>query len=348
MEHQTRALRRLGQLAARSLTDAAGAGHGRTLLVGLSGGGDSAALLLLLADTEGRHGWRVRAAHVDHRIQESEIRAGFRAGAARAARIAGVPLDVVEADADAERAAGGGIEAAARRVRYRALAEIAGRRRAELIAVAHTLDDQAETVLLHLVRGTGIDGLAGMPPIGPVPEVETDLRLARPLLGLTRADTRRVCAQFDFEPAEDPTNLDLSQLRNRLRHELLPRLREINPRIDAGLADLAASARGDRELLESLALDALGEVRAGPSQFPALDRRSLFGYPPALQARVLRMFAASRGARLTFERTRAALAVLARGHGTVELGCGRALRVAGGRVAVAESEEAGPVSSNPV
>ena len=332
MERTNRELQSLSQRATRSLLEAADAGRGRTLLVGLSGGADSTALLFLLADAEDRHGWRVRAAHVDHGIQNEAIRTAFRATATSAARIAGVGLDVVAVDAASELAGGGGIEAAARRVRYRALAEIAELRHAELIAVAHTLDDQAETVLLHVIRGTGIDGLAAMPPIGPVPEVEAEPPLVRPLLGHTRAETRRVCELFGFEPAEDPANRDLTRVRNRLRQELLPLLREFNPRIETGLAELAASARGDRALLESQSLAALTQASLDGDEFGSLDRRALLDYPPALQARVLRAYAARFGSPLTAERTRAALAVLASGHGTVELGGERVLRVAGGRV----------------
>ena len=347
MKLHSRELRSLGQRAARSLLEAAGPGHGRTLLTGLSGGADSAALLFLLADTQQRHGWRLRAAHVDHGIQDAEIRAAFRSTAAKAARIAGAAFDLVKVDARSELAAGGGIEAAARRVRYRALAEIADRRQAELIAVAHTLDDQAETILLHVLRGTGIDGLAAMLPIAPVPEVESELRLVRPLLGHTRAETRRICELHDFNPVDDPANHDLTRVRNRLRHELMPLLREFNPRVAAALAELALSASGDRELLESQARAAIVDavVEGGT---PALERSSLLAQPPALRARVLRMFADSYGASLTAERTRAALAALERGRGTIELGCGRALRVADGRVTVEIGDEAGGGAGNQI
>lgn len=339
--HAGRELRAMGSRAARALLEAAGPGHGRTLLVGLSGGPDSAAMLLLLADTQARHGWRLRAAHVDHGIQEATVRAEFQAAATSVARQARVPLDVVEVDAPAELSGGGGIEAAARRARYRALARIAEDRRAELIAVAHTLDDQAETVLLHILRGSGIDGLAAMPPIGPVPETDSGLQLVRPLLGHSRNETQRVCALRDVRAVDDPANRDLSRTRNRLRHEALPLLRQFNPQVDTALSELAKSARGDRELLDAQTRQALAEASVASEHSLVLDRRALLACAPALQARVLRELGARRGTRLTAERTRAALGVLRRGHGVVELGAGVRLRVAGGRVTL-DAVESGP------
>ena len=342
----SRELRALGSRAAHALFEAAGPGHVRTLLVGLSGGPDSAAMLFLLADTQARHGWRLRAAHIDHGIQEATIRAEFRAAATSAARKARVPLDIVQADALAELSGGGGIEAAARRARYRALARIAEGRRAELIAVAHTLDDQAETVLLHILRGSGIDGLAAMPPIGPVPETDSGLQLVRPLLGHSRNDTQRVCVLHDVRAVDDPTNRDLSRTRNRLRHEALPLLRQFNPQVDTALSELAESARGDRGLLDALTQQALAGATLAGDESLVLDRRALLTCAPALQARMLRELAARRRVRLSAERTRAGLGVVRRGHGVVEFGEGVRLRVAGGRVTLSDVESAAPDGPN--
>ena len=334
--------RELGSRAARALTEAAGPGHGRTLLVGLSGGADSAALLFLLTDTQARHGWRLRAAHIDHGIQEPAIREQFRAAATGAARRARVPLEIAEADAPAELSGGGGIEAAARRARYRALAEIAEQRRAELVAVAHTLDDQAETVLLHILRGSGIDGLAAMPPIGNMPETDSGLQLARPLLGHRRSETHRVCVLHGFGAVEDPANRDLSRTRNRLRHEALPLLRTFNPQVDTALSELAESARGDRELLDGLTQQALTEATPGSDDSLVLDRRALLACAPALQARMLRALAGRLGLRLTAERTRAGLGATRSGRGVVEFGGGVRLRVVRGRVILSDLEEPPP------
>lgn len=249
-EPSSRAVRRLVHRAGDALVDLLGQGDGRTLVAAVSGGADSTAMVLALADAAPRTGWRVRAAHVDHGIAAAETRAGFRRAAGRAAAIARVPLVLLAADAPAElRAGGGGIEAAARRVRYGALTAHARAAGAAAIATAHTLDDQAETVLMRAVRGTGVAGLAGIRPVGAAPHDEgraageAAILVARPMLELGRADAELLCAAWGAEPCADPSNADPAVLRARIRHEVLPLLRTINPRAAEALAGLADAAR---------------------------------------------------------------------------------------------------------
>jgi len=338
----------------RGLIDALGEGCGHRILVGASGGTDSSALLLLLSDLRDRSGWAPIAAHVDHGIVEASVRAQFRAKAAEAASLADAPLELAAVDADAEaRAHGGGIEAAARRLRYRALWEIACRVGANAVATAHTRDDQAETILLHLVRGSGLDGLAGMPPLGPMPEigsaeaVSSGPRLVRPLLGTTRAETEVVCAAWGFAPAEDPSNADLERTRNRLRREVLPLLREINPAIDAALSRLSDGVRADLEWIAEAAATverSLGrvDVATGAVEY---ERSALLALHPALRARVLRLAAERLGPPLSAERSRAALALASSQSGVVELGGGRVLQLRRGRLRL--SLESGPLETEP-
>jgi tRNA(Ile)-lysidine synthetase-like protein len=127
-------------------------------------------------------------------------------------------------------------------MRYGFLAFVAGKEAADAVATGHTADDQVETVLMRIVRGTGIRGLRGILPVGEVPGGGAQ-RLVRPLLDLHRADTATICREAGIEPLEDPSNLDPGYARNRIRHETLPSLRAGNPDVDGALLGLAASAR---------------------------------------------------------------------------------------------------------
>ena len=320
-----RQLRALARTASDALVDAVGEGHGRALIAAVSGGADSSAMLWLLRDTQQRHGWRVRAAHVDHGIQTAEVRRSFRCAVQRLCAQLGVPLDILEADApaDADRS-GDGLEAAARRVRYQALSELALERGAPIVAAAHTRDDQAETVLLHILRGSGLDGLSGMAIRRSLAD---GVDLVRPMLQLSRADSEAVCRAIGVEPVHDPANDSSVHTRNRIRQSLLPLLREFNPNAASRLAQLAQLASDERALLDQITQDALESARNAD----ALDRRALLSLPDALRARVVRLFCREQSIELTSERTAAALAVITSGHGVVELPGGR-LSVADGTV----------------
>lgn len=330
-----RATRRLLRRVGDALIETLGEGGGQELIVALSGGPDSSALLLALAEGRERTGWQPRAVHVDHRISGERQRRAFHETAARAANLAQVPLDIRFADAPARaRERRIGIEAAAREVRYEALAAAARQIGASVVAVAHTRNDQAETVLLHIVRGAQLDGLGGMRPLSPLPyaEGEPPLRLARPMLDLTRDDARAICDAWGFKPAEDPANDDPEPLRNRLRHQLLPRLRGLNPQLDAALARLAEGAAADRAFLDQAAAAALEDLeRDAEGSWP---RAELAALHPVLRRRVLRLLAAGAGLELSAERTAAAERLLERDSGEVQLGAGGSLRLRRGRVAL--------------
>src|SRR5690606_2269704 len=144
---------------------------------------------------------------------------------------------------------GAGIEETARRMRYQFLAFVAGKERCEAIATGHTADDQVETVLHHIVRGTGIRGLRGMLPKAPVPEAPAQ-QLVRPLLTLRPQETETICRIAGLTPVVDTSNDDPAFLRNRIRGQVLPALAEVNPAIDRALLGLAASAREAFEPIE--------------------------------------------------------------------------------------------------
>ena len=173
------------------------------------------------------------------------------------------------------------LEDAARRLRYRFLRQVARDAGARRICVAHTQDDQAETVLLHLLRGSGLAGLTGMRPLHG--------DIARPLLTITRAQTEAYCAARGWEPREDETNRDERYLRNRVRLRLLPAMEAYNPQLRRALARMAATLADDEALLTSATNEAWAEVVVGESPGTvALELAALGEQPRALRRRLIR------------------------------------------------------------
>jgi len=216
------------------------------LIVGVSGGPDSLALLHVLAQTLGPD--RLIAAHLHHGLRpEADGELQFVMVTAVSW---GVPVVVAKVDVPAlAQENGWSIEEAARHARYRFLAETAVQEETNFVAVAHHADDQAETVLLHLIRGSGLAGLRGMLPAAPLPGT-SGLTLLRPLLMVSRDDIEAYCAAHQLQPVHDQTNNDPTFLRNRIRHELLPLLTQYNPQISQHLQQLAAVTAADYALLE--------------------------------------------------------------------------------------------------
>jgi len=222
--------------------------RGGTLVVGLSGGADSVALLDALASLRRRRGFRVVAAHLDHGLRAGS--ADDAAFCAELCRSLDVPLHAGSADVRGRAARErGGLEQAARRERYAFLRRVRDEEAAAAVAVAHTRDDQAETLLLRLLRGAGATGLAGMRPrTGDV---------VRPLLAVSRQEVLAHLRERGLAWREDPSNADAAHRRNRVRHELIPYLEErFNPGIRAALArtasvlaDEAAHVRAEAEAL---------------------------------------------------------------------------------------------------
>lgn len=260
---------------------------GEGVVVAVSGGPDSVALLDVLVRLS--PGWRLRLvpAHVDHGLRPDS--AADAAWLADRVRALGLELRLARVDAAGfARRHGLSPEAAARLLRYRALEEVRRAAGADRLAVGHHRDDLAETVLLRLLTGAGSDGLAGIPPArGSV---------VRPLIERTRAEIETYLRARGLEWREDPSNRDPRFLRNRVRHELLPWLeRAFNPRVREVLARTAALLRDEVACLEEQARQALAEavlpdppaVRGGDVLL-ALDAERVAALPVALQRRVLR------------------------------------------------------------
>lgn len=242
---------------------------GDGVVVAFSGGPDSTALLWGMSRLAPSLGLRLAAAHLDHALDPGS--AGRAAVAARLAGRLGVPLVVERRDVLAGRA-GESVEAAGRRARYGFLERVRRDLGARYIVTAHHLDDQAETVLLRLLFGSGLAGLAGVRPVHGA--------VARPLLRACRDELRAAVLAAGLAPAEDPTNQDLGRPRNRVRHRLFPGLAAGDPGLARRLAGLADRARAagrtlDRRLAGLLAVQ---EVEGGL----ALERRPLEGLPPEL------------------------------------------------------------------
>jgi tRNA(Ile)-lysidine synthetase-like protein len=306
-------LRLVADRAARALGAAGAPEPGDGVAVAVSGGADSLALLHALRALAGPRRWRLAVVTVDHGMRPgSAADAAFVADHAKAIGLPARVCTLTPGDLARHRPAGP--EGAARAARYGALWPAADELGCPWLATGHTLDDQAETVLLQLLRGAGPDGLAAM-------AVRTG-RLLRPLLGVRRTETRSCCAAAGLAWREDPTNAGDGPLRNRVRHHLLPLLEELRPGATQTLARTAALAADERDWLDPLVAAALAgavdsreppvppsatlPVGAPPSRgrgagrpepgSVALDALTLADLPVALGRRVVREAARRAGA----------------------------------------------------
>jgi tRNA(Ile)-lysidine synthase len=255
-------------------------GPGATLVVALSGGADSSALLDLLSRLAGYH-LRLIAAHLNHRLRGAESDTDQEFCALLAARYS-IPFETQRIDvaalASAQRL---NLEDAGRQARIRFLDASARKHGATAVVLAHHADDQAETVLMRLLRGSGTTGLSGM-------AYRNERGYVRPLLEITRPEISQYLCERGLEWREDASNSDTAYLRNRIRHELLPLLEEYNPAIRAGLAATAAILGDDEALLTAMTERAsAGMFRTGEGSIACSIAR-LRLHEPALQRRILR------------------------------------------------------------
>ena len=251
------------------------------VLVALSGGPDSLALAAAAAFEAPRAGLRAGAVIVDHGLQPGSADAAARA-AQQATGLGLAPVRVELAQVGAE----GGPEAAARTARYAALERAASELGASAVLLAHTLDDQAETVLLGLVRGSGAASLQGMPAERGI--------FRRPLLGIRRATTVRACADAGLEPWIDPQNADAAFTRVRVRTRVLPLLEaELGPGVAEALARTADQLREDGEALDSFAEELAEDLAEHAEAGLSLDVPGLAANPAALRQRLIRLAVSS-------------------------------------------------------
>ncbi|MEJ2009621.1 MAG: tRNA lysidine(34) synthetase TilS [Acidobacteriota bacterium] len=248
----------------------------------VSGGPDSVLLLNFLARLSGDVGCQVAVVHFNHHLRgaESDEDEVFVRGLALHYK---VPFFRGEARvAEEARRRRRNLEATARDLRYRFFLGLIRQGKVDKVATAHTLDDQAETVLLHILRGTGTKGLGGI-------HTRLDNKIIRPFLTLTRAEIEAEAGKQNLQFRVDSTNLDTRFRRNKVRLELLPTLeREYNPELKRLLSELAGRAREDEAYLEQQARERASAWRLRERGTERISRRVLASIPPALARRILR------------------------------------------------------------
>jgi len=260
--------------------------RGDTVLVGVSGGPDSMALLHALWRLSDEEDWRIVAVHVNHQLRGEASEADQAYVEARC-REWGIPCDVRRVDVSARlRERGGNLQDVARRLRYDAFREAAEEADADKLALAHQADDQVETVLMRFLRGTGVGGLAGIPPSRPW----HGRRLVRPLLPFFREEIEAYCREEGLQPRRDESNDSLAYTRNRLRHRLIPQLAEFNPRVKEAILKLSLLAAEEEKVWERLEAEAAEKVTVRREEGEiSLDVSALRRQPLALQRRLIKL-----------------------------------------------------------
>ncbi len=273
-------------------------GSGGTVVLGISGGPDSLAMLHLFVQTRGELGLSLNVLHVHHGIRGQEADADARF-VEETCKAWAVPCRIAKVDVPAlAKRNRQTLEEAARQARYSALAAEATRAGARLIAVAHNADDQAETVLMHFLRGSGMAGLRGMLPIQILPPnlegaedtaLSMSITLIRPLLAIPRAEIEAYCREHNLSPRVDSTNVDTTIFRNRLRHQVIPLLQSLNPRLLDTLARTASIMAADDKVLQSdVDQTWAGVIREAGRDRLQFDLAAWRSSPQAIQRRLIR------------------------------------------------------------
>ncbi len=326
--------------------------RGSLVIIGFSGGTDSLALAAVLRRVVDQAGVRLLAAHIDHALRDSSAGEGERA--ADLARFVGVPFLARRLSGDPRHFHHGvGLEEAARRERYWALGEIAEDVGASAVAVGHHLMDQAETVLLHLGRGSGLRGLSGMSddrmlalPWWTDDRPPREVRIWRPFLAETRATLLSYLDACALVPIADPSNDDQSLRRNALRARVAPAMSAVFPEWAASLERFAQIVRADDEALEAWAGEAAVEVRTKTGSIVAA---TLIPYPLAIRRRIIRGWLREAGMHSlpSLDRIDAVLKLVERGIGgrRIEIGDGWTVRMERGHLSVGRGDHAAGHSS---
>lgn len=259
--------------------------EGGKVIVAVSGGPDSLCLLHMLQGLSSELKIQLVVAHLNHCLRPEARQEAV--GVEKIASAYALPFETRAVDIRSYKKEHGlSEEEAGRRARYRFLFEMASKYDASTVTLGHHLDDQAETVLLNILRGSGVDGLAGILP----KRVRGGINLVRPLLCLRRAEIEAYCRENNLQPFTDSSNLETDYTRNKLRLELIPHLENnYNPRIRETLFGLASLASSDRHFLNFLAKKKLAGIARISGEEMHIDRRRLLLLPPALRGRILRL-----------------------------------------------------------
>jgi tRNA(Ile)-lysidine synthase len=261
---------------------------GDKLLVAVSGGPDSVCLFHILVKLQDELGIKLHVAHLNHQLRgaESEADADY---VAKLARQLNIPATIEQRDVkDYQKQKRLSLEEAAREVRYSFLAQVAGSIGTERVAVGHTMDDHIETILMHLIRGTGTRGLRGLQPLTLWQSAANRLTIIRPLLEISHQETEDYCRQHQLMPRLDASNLSLSPLRNRIRQQLLPLLESYNPRVAEALLRTGRIASDDIDFLDEQIARLWDEVAQEQEKTIILDKERFDQMPAALKRYLLR------------------------------------------------------------
>ncbi|MFC1912355.1 tRNA lysidine(34) synthetase TilS [Chloroflexota bacterium] len=258
------------------------------LLVAVSGGPDSVCLLHILFELRERLGTELHIAHLNHLLRGADADADARYVAGLARQL-DIPATIDQRDVKGHQTRQRlSPEEAAREVRYTFLAQVAGSIGADRVAVGHTADDHVETILMHLIRGTGTRGLRGLQSLSSWQYSGKTLKLIRPLLPISRQQTSDYCRQLQLKPRLDASNLSLSPLRNRIRQQLLPLLRSYNPQVTEALLRTAGIAADDTAFLDEEAGRLWDNIVQEDKGTLILDKVSFLRLPPAMKRYLLR------------------------------------------------------------
>jgi tRNA(Ile)-lysidine synthase len=263
---------------------------GEKVIIGVSGGADSVCLLHILHRLQDKLSIELHVAHLDHTLRgkDSAADASFVSRLARKLKISATieSADVKKYSKDRKLST----EEASRELRYQFFARVIAEQDAGCVTVAHSRNDNVETILLHLLRGTGIAGLRGLQPKSVLQIGEERLRInvVRPLLLFSRSDIEKYCLDNGLKPRTDASNVSVNYTRNRIRHELIPLLRTYNTRIDDALLRLSAIAGEEMNFLEEQTAHIWAELAEEEGSGISLDVAKLGLLPGVLQNQVLR------------------------------------------------------------
>ena len=288
---RNKAVSSLHRLLRRAL-EQSGLAPAKLLVVAVSGGPDSLALLHALHHLREELSLELHGAHLDHGLRGEASRADAQF-VADTLRGLGLPYTLEEADvASFRRRERLSLEEAAREVRYAFLARVAAEQKADAVALGHTADDQVETVLMNMIRGAGLTGLRGMTPATRRAFDGEEVTLIRPLLKASRRETEAYCYALDLVPRRDDSNRSPEATRNRIRMELLPLLEGYNPSVRDALLRLSAAAARDMDYLEGevdVVWDQVAGLDASRDEAGVTLSRAAFSLlAPAIQSHLLR------------------------------------------------------------
>lgn len=247
---------------------------GDSVTVALSGGADSVSLLYTLRELKDELGFSLSACHINHNLRGAESDRDQRFAESLCKKLS-VPVSVFSVDVKGTVRKHQSVEERARELRYEIFERLAREANAK-IATAHNANDNAETVLLNLLRGTGLKGLCGIPPVRDY--------IIRPLIYTPRTAIEAFCAENGIEYVTDRTNLSTDYTRNKIRLDILPRLAEINPSLIDGIARMTGNLNEDSLYLEGLALAAKNNAQIAPKKY---DCRVLYANEPCILHRAI-------------------------------------------------------------